>query len=373
VWPTIALTSQHSPSIRKDISVAGLRIGILDDYQEVALSLANWGSLSAQIEVFTAPFADTDEVVERLADFDVLVAMRERTRFPADVLSRLQRLRLLVSTGPINAAIDVKAARERGIVVCGTGYFSYPTAEFTWALILAATTNLPAQVQSMRAGGWQLGLGRSLKGRTLGVLGLGNLGKQVTAFAHAFGMRVIAWSPNLTPESAAEHDVIAVSKKQLFTDADIVSIHVVLSERSRGLVGAPELALMKPTSILVNTSRGPIVDEDALVQALRCRVIACAALDVYDTEPLPTEHRICKRAALHGLLQGCRRGHRGVHRRLTHQGHGLTSAVDFLSVRTVGNVASSGRPPTHYHPSPGGRRADRALDLVKRHFGLKGP
>jgi len=270
--------------------VSGPRIGILDDYQDVALSLADWSSLSAQIEVFTAPFADADEVVERLADFDVLVAMRERTRFPADVLSRLKHLKLIVSTGPVNPAIDVKAARELGIVVCGTGYFSYPTAELTWALILAAARNLPEQLQSMRSGGWQRGLGTSLQGLTLGLLGLGNVGKQVAAFAQAFGMRVVAWSPNLTPERAAEHEVTAISKEQLFTDADILSIHMVLSEQSQGLVGAFELALMKPTSILVNTSRGPIVDEDALVEALRRRAIACAAIDVYGTEPLPAEH-----------------------------------------------------------------------------------
>lgn len=266
------------------------RIGILDDYQDVALGLADWSSLSTQIEVFTAPFADEDELVERLADFDILVAMRERTLFPAGVLSRLQHLKLIVSTGPVNAAIDVKAARELGIVVCGTGYFSYPTAELTWALILAAARNLPEQVQSMRSGGWQRGLGTSLRGLTLGVLGLGNVGKQVATFAQVFGMRVIAWSPNLTPEKAAERKATAVSKEQLFADADILSVHMVLSERSRGLVGASELAQMKPTSMLVNTSRGPIVDEDALVEALRRRVIACAAIDVYDTEPLPAEH-----------------------------------------------------------------------------------
>jgi phosphoglycerate dehydrogenase-like enzyme len=270
--------------------VSGPRIGILDDYQDVALSLADWSSLSARIEVFTAPFADEDELAERLADFDILVAMRERTLFPASTLSRLRQLKLLVSTGPVNAAIDVKAARELGIVVCGTGYFSYPTAELTWALILAAARNLPEQVQSMRSGGWQRGLGTSLQGLTLGVLGLGNVGKQVATFAQAFGMRVIAWSPNLTPEKAAERGVTAVSKEQLFADADILSVHMVLSERSRGLVGASELALMKPTSMLVNTSRGPIVDEDALVEALRRRVIACAAIDVYGTEPLPAEH-----------------------------------------------------------------------------------
>jgi phosphoglycerate dehydrogenase-like enzyme len=195
-----------------------------------------------------------------------------------------------VSTGPANSAIDVTAARELGIVVSGTGYSSYPTAELTWALILAAARKLPQQVQSMRTGGWQLGLGTSVQGLNLGVLGLGNVGEQVAVIAHAFGMRVIAWSENLTAERAAEYEVTAVAKEQLFAEADVLSIHMVLSERSRGMVGASELGMMKPTSILVNTSRGPIVDEGALVDALRRHVISCAALDVYETEPLPADH-----------------------------------------------------------------------------------
>jgi phosphoglycerate dehydrogenase-like enzyme len=267
-----------------------LKIGILDDYQDVALSLADWSSLDADVEVFTDPFVDADEIVKQLADFDVVVAMRERTRFPAELLSRLRNLKLLVSTGAVNSAIDVAAARELGIVVSGTGYFSYPTAEFTWALILAAARKLPEQVQSMRTGGWQLGLGTSVRGLTLGVLGLGNVGGQVAAIGQAFGMRVIAWSKNLSAERAAEQDVTVVSREQLFAEADVLSIHMVLSERSRGMVGARELAMMKQTSILVNTSRGPIVDEGALVDALRRHVISRAALDVYDTEPLPANH-----------------------------------------------------------------------------------
>jgi phosphoglycerate dehydrogenase-like enzyme len=267
-----------------------LKIGILDDYQNVALSLADWSSLDADVEVFRAPFSDEDEVVRQLADFDVLVAMRERTRFPAEVLSCLRSLKLLVSTGTGNSAIDAAAARELGVVVSGTGYFSYPTAELTWALILAAARKLPQQVQSMRTGGWQLGLGTSVHGLTLGVLGLGSVGEQVAAIAPAFGMGVIAWSENLTAERAAEHEVTAVAREQLFAQADVLSIHMVLSERSRGMVGASELAMMKPTSILVNTSRGPIVHEGALVDALRRHVISCAALDVYETEPLPADH-----------------------------------------------------------------------------------
>lgn len=207
-----------------------LKIGILDDYQDGARSLADWGSLDADIEVFTAPFVDADEVVKQLADFDVLVAMRERTRFSAEVLSGLRSLKLLVSTGTVNSAIDLAAARELGIVVSGTRYFSYPTAELTWALILAAARKLPQQVQSMRTGGWQLGVGASVHGLTLGVLGLGNVGERVAAIAHAFGMRVIAWSENLTSERAAERDVTAVSRQQLFVEADVLSIHMVLSD-----------------------------------------------------------------------------------------------------------------------------------------------
>jgi len=205
-------------------------------------------------------------------------------------LARLPRLDLLVTTGPVNAAIDLKAAEDLGVIVCGTRYFSYPTAELTWALILAAARNLPAEAHSMKTGGWQVGLGRSLHGQTLGVVGLGNIGQQVAGFARAFGMQVIAWSPNLQPKTAEEHEATAVSKADLFASADVVSVHLVLSEQSRGLVGASELAMMKPTSILVNTSRGAIVDESALIDALRRRVIARAAIDVYDAEPLPAKH-----------------------------------------------------------------------------------
>ena len=267
-----------------------LKIGILDDYQNVARSLADWSSLDADVEVFTAPFADADDVVKQLADLDVLVAMRERTRFPADVLTRLRSLKLLVTTGTANASIDLAAAQELGVVVSGTGYCSYPTAELTWALILAATRKVPQQMQSMRTGGWQVGLGSSVQGLTLGVLGLGHVGELVAGFARVFGMRVIAWSHNLTAERAAEHKVTAVSREQLFAEADVLSIHMVLSERSRGMVGASEFAMMKPAAILVNTSRGPIVDEGALVDALRRGVISSAAVDVYDTEPLRADH-----------------------------------------------------------------------------------
>lgn len=267
-----------------------MRIAILDDYQNVALSLADWDSLRADVEVFTRHIADRDELVRSLAGFDVVVAMRERTPFPQEVLARLPDLRLLVTTGHRNASIDVEAAARHGIVVCGTGYLPHPTAELTWALILAALRHLPREERAMREGGWQSTLGTSLHGGTLGLLGLGRLGSRVARIGQAFGMRTIAWSHNLTPDRAAEHDVTAVSRQRLFAESDVLSIHLVLSGRTRGLVGAAELAAMKPTALLVNTSRGPVVDEAALVAALRQRRIGGAALDVYDTEPLPPDH-----------------------------------------------------------------------------------
>jgi phosphoglycerate dehydrogenase-like enzyme len=279
-----------------------MKIAIIDDYQNVATSFADWDSLDAEIVVFTKPFAEADEVVQQLAGFDVLVAMRERTPFPAEVLERLTNLRLLVSTGPVNAAIDVKAARKLGITVCGTGYDSHPTAEHTWALILGAARNLVDEASSMRTGGWQVSVGTGLHGKTLGILGLGRLGSQVAQIGRAFGMTPIAWSQNLTAEKAAEHGVRAVTKEQLFAESDVLSIHLVLSERTRGLVGAADLRSMKPTAILVNTSRGPIIDEDALIETLSEGRIRSAAIDVFDTEPLPADHRL--RSLPNALLTG---------------------------------------------------------------------
>ncbi|WP_134666335.1 MULTISPECIES: D-2-hydroxyacid dehydrogenase family protein [unclassified Amycolatopsis] len=267
-----------------------MKIAILDDYQNVALQCADWEPLGAEIEVFTEPFAGPDEVVARLAGFDVVVAMRERTPFPAAVFDRLPELKLLVSTGRRNAAIDLDAAKRRGVVVSATGALAAPTVEHAWALILAGARNLPLEFRSMREGGWQVGLGTALRDKTLGLLGLGRLGAEVARIGQAFGMKPIAWSQNLTPERAAEHGVTAVSKEDLFAQSDVLSVHLVLSERTRGLVGAAELAAMKPTALLVNTSRGPIVDESALVEALRGKTIAAAALDVYDVEPLPSDH-----------------------------------------------------------------------------------
>lgn len=279
-----------------------MKIAILDDYQNVATGLADWGSLGAEVVVFTKPFADADEAVRGLAGFDVLVAMRERTRFTADVLERLTDLRLLVSTGPANAAVDLAAAHRLGITVCGTRYESHPTIEHTWALILGAARNLVVEAESMRAGGWQVSLGEGLHGKTLGILGLGRVGSGVARVGQAFGMETIAWSQNLTPDAAAEHGVRAVTKEQLFAESDVLSIHVLLSKRTRGLVGAAQLRSMKPTATLVNTSRGPVVDEDALIDVLRGGGIRTAALDVYDTEPLPTDHQL--RSLPNALLTG---------------------------------------------------------------------
>jgi phosphoglycerate dehydrogenase-like enzyme len=279
-----------------------MKIAILDDYQNVATGLADWGSLAGEVRVFTKPFADADDAVRSLAGFDVLVAMRERTGFAAEVLERLTDLRLLVSTGPANSAIDVAAARRLGITVCGTGYESHPTIEHTWALILAAARNLSDEVESMRRGGWQVSVGDSLFGKTLGILGLGRVGSEVARVGRAFGMNTIAWSQNLTAETAAEHGVRAVTKEQLFTESDVLTIHVVLSGRTRGLVTAAELGAMKTSAILVNTSRGPVVDEVALVDTLRHRRIRAAAIDVFDTEPLPADHQL--RSLPNALLTG---------------------------------------------------------------------
>jgi phosphoglycerate dehydrogenase-like enzyme len=242
------------------------------------------------VQVFSDHLSDHDAVRERLKNFEIIVAMRERTPFPRSLLEQLPQLRLLVTTGMRNAAIDLAAASDCGVVVCGTGGVLYPTAELTWGLILALLRQIPTEDRATRAGRWQVSMGVGLQGKVLGVLGLGNLGSQVATIGKAFHMSVIAWSQNLTAERATECGVSLVHKDELFSQADIVTIHLVLSERSRGLVGARELGLMKPTAYLVNTSRGPIVEERALVDALQNKTIAGAALDVFDQEPLPLDH-----------------------------------------------------------------------------------
>jgi len=267
-------------------------IAILDDYQNVALSLADWSVLEqrATVAVFNDHLPNTDEVVARLQPFDVVCVMRERTPMTRDVISRLPKLRLIASTAHGNASIDVAAAAERGIEVVHTGYSSNPTIELTWALILAGARNLIAENASLRSGGWQRSIGDDLAGKTLGVLGLGNIGGAVAKIGKAFGMDVIAWSQHLTADRAASVGAELVSEEELFKRADILTIHLVLSSRTRGFVGAKKLALMKPTARLVNTSRGPIVIEADLIAALRGGKIAGAALDVFDQEPLATDH-----------------------------------------------------------------------------------
>jgi phosphoglycerate dehydrogenase-like enzyme len=269
-----------------------VRVAILDDYQHVALQMTDWSALPADVEVqvFSDHLTDQDALVERLKNFEVVMAMRERTPFPRSLLERLPTLRLLTTTGMRNAAIDLQAATDRSVVVCGTGGVLSPTAELTWGLILALLRYIPREDQATRAGQWQVSTGIGVQGKILGVIGLGNLGSQVATVGKAFQMPVIAWSQNLTAERAAQVGATLVSKDELLSRSDIVTIHLVLSERTRGLLGARELALMKPTSYLVNTSRGPIVDEQALVTALQKKTIAGAALDVFDEEPLPLGH-----------------------------------------------------------------------------------
>jgi len=269
-----------------------MKIAILDDYQNVALKMADWSALSgrAEITVFNDHVADPSAVLERLLPFDVVCVMRERTPLPREVLQHLPRLKLIASTGSRNASIDMEAAKELGIIVTATGYRSAPTIELTWALILASLRGLVHENNSIRNGGWQKSVGQDLSGKILGVVGLGNIGRQVAQIGLAFGMKIIAWSQNMTPEIAEAAGARLVSKDELFRQADIVTIHLILSGRTKGLVGAAELGLMKPTSRLINTSRGPIVDEPSLIKALRSHAIAGAAIDVFEEEPLPAQH-----------------------------------------------------------------------------------
>jgi phosphoglycerate dehydrogenase-like enzyme len=269
-----------------------MKVAILDDFQNVALRLADWSGVArrAEVTVFNDHVADPAAVVERLRPFDVVCVMRERTPLSREILQQLPMLKLIASTGPRNASIDMQAATERGILVTPTGYDSTPTIELTWALILASVRHLAREAGSVRDGGWQTGIGANLQGKCLGVLGLGNIGREVARIGLAFGMTVIAWSQNLTMETASASGATLVDKHALFRQADVVTIHLILSRRTKGLVGATEIALMKPTARLINTSRGPIIDETALIEALRARKIAGAALDVFDAEPLPEHH-----------------------------------------------------------------------------------
>jgi phosphoglycerate dehydrogenase-like enzyme len=278
------------------------RVTILDDYQGVALDSVDWSRLGDgyELDVEREHIADVDRLVERLAESEIVVAMRERTAFRADTLARLPRLRLLITTGMVNAAFDLPAARERGITVAGTRSAYSPVPELTMGMILALTRHIAEEDQRMRAGGWQHTIGPSLAGSTLGIIGLGRQGIPVAALATAFQMDVVAWSPHLTQERADEHSVRAVTREQLFAESDVVTLHMPLTHTTRGLIGAADFAAMRPDAYFVNTSRGPIVDESALLDALTSGSIAGAALDVYDVEPLPADHPL--RSAPNTLL-----------------------------------------------------------------------
>lgn len=267
------------------------RVAVLDDYQGVALT-ADWSEVKAKAEVvvFRDTLADEDAIVGRLQDFEIVCLMRERTPFTEPLIARLPKLRLIVTTGMRNAAIDVAAAKARGIIVCGTAGSGVSTVELTWALILALARRIPTEDAGMRHGAWQSTVGIGLAGKTLTLLGLGRIGQAVAKIGQAFGMRLLAWSQNLTAERAAEAGATLVGREAAFAEADVLSIHLVLSQRTRGLVGTDLLGRMKPTALLINTSRGPIVEQAALLAALQAGRPGGAGLDVYDREPLPAEH-----------------------------------------------------------------------------------
>jgi phosphoglycerate dehydrogenase-like enzyme len=270
-----------------------LRCAILDDYMNLTLQMADWARVSDRVDVtvFNQPFASTEAAASALKDFEIICAMRERTPFPRALFAALPKLKLLITSGLRNAAIDMEAAKEHQVVLCGTQWGRDPTAALTMGLILELTRNIGRENARMHAGEpLQKFIGMEIEGKTLGVVGLGKLGAKVSGLAKAFGMNVIAWSPNLTPERCKEVGVGYASKEELFTTADIVTVHVVLSQRSRGLVGTADLARMKPTAYLVNTARGPIVDETALLETLQQKKIAGAAVDVFSVEPLPVDH-----------------------------------------------------------------------------------
>jgi D-3-phosphoglycerate dehydrogenase len=270
-----------------------LRCAILDDYMNLTLRMADWSKIVDRVDltVFNQPFASPEAAAAALGDFEIICAMRERTPFPRAMFAALPKLKLLITSGLRNAAIDMEAAKDHKVVLCGTQWGRDPTAPLTIGLILELTRNIGRESARMHAGEpLQKFIGTEIEGKTLGVIGLGKLGAKVSGLAKAFGMNVIAWSPNLTAERCKEVGVDYATKEELFATADIVTVHVVLSQRSRGLVGAADLARMKPTAYLVNTARGPIVDEAALLETLKARKIAGAAVDVFSVEPLPTDH-----------------------------------------------------------------------------------
>lgn len=267
-------------------------IAILDDYQNKSLELADWSEVlkKAEITVFNDHLAEMENVIKRLLPFDIICVMRERTPLTAAIIENLPKLKLIVSTGSRNASIDIEACEKKNIKILHTNYFATPTIELTWALILSIARNIPSENASLRTNGWQQKIGIDLHGKTLAILGLGNIGSQIAVIAKAFGMNVISWSQNLTADKAEAAGATLVTKEELFKQADFLSVHLVLGPRSKGLVGRNELALMKPTAFLINTARGPIVEESALIESLEKKLIAGAALDVYDQEPLQKDH-----------------------------------------------------------------------------------
>ncbi|HSZ96114.1 MAG TPA: D-2-hydroxyacid dehydrogenase family protein [Bradyrhizobium sp.] len=270
-----------------------LRCAILDDYLNISLKLADWSKIEDRVDVtvFNQPFASQDSAVSALKDFEIILAMRERTPFPRAMFDALPKLKLLITSGMRNNSIDLEAAKDKQVVVCGTKWSKDPTAPLTMGMILELTRNIGRENARMHGGEYlQKHIGIEIEDKTLGVVGLGKLGAKVAGLAKAFGMNVIAWSPNLTAERCKEVGVGYATKEELFSTADFITIHVVLSDRSRGLVGAADLARMKPTSFIVNTARGPIIDEMALLETLKARKIAGAAVDVFSVEPLPVDH-----------------------------------------------------------------------------------
>lgn len=269
-----------------------MKIAILDDYQGIALKMADWSLIpgNPEIKVFSDHVAELEKLVQRLLPYDILCIMRERTPMTAELIDRLPNLKLIASTGQRNSSIDTEATNRRGITILNTNYESAPTIEFVWSLILAIVRNIIIENTSLRNGGWQTSVGGDLKGKTLGILGLGHVGAPVAAIGKAFGMNIIAWSPNMTIEKAELSGACFVSKEDLFRQSDILSVHIILSSSTRGIIGEAELDLMKSSAYFINTSRGPLVDEAALIRALKNKKIAGAAIDVYNTEPLPANH-----------------------------------------------------------------------------------
>lgn len=269
-----------------------MRVAILDDYQNTALASADWSLISGrtEIEVFTDHLFDEDKIVRRLQDFEVICAMRERTPFTSSLIERLPNLKLIISSGMRNRGIDIEAAKKNNVVVCGTKSVGKPTAELAWGLILALARKIATEDMNVRAGGWQQSIGEGLIGKTLGIAGLGNLGSRMAKIAKAFDMNVIAWSENLTQERCEEFGVKLVDKEGLLLNSDFLTIHLILSERTRGIFKAEDLCRMKSTSYIINTARGPIIDEDALINALKNKTIAGAGIDVFSVEPLPADH-----------------------------------------------------------------------------------